>query len=110
MDGMVCTCPRGKAVLTFLQVAIVLSPSSQSEWLPTQIRLPTDSSPEQGPGTARRPRIGYGAIEETGDVDSVRQEVNDLNKDSRTGAHVEFNRTRSAGFLNETARWRETDD
>lgn len=94
-----------------------MAPSSQSGWLPSQIRLPIDSpeaSAESSPTASRRPRpaIGYRGLEEAVEEpaeDSLQDEIERLNKDSRLASHIEGNRSKSSGYLNEAARWRETD-
>lgn len=77
--------------------------------MPSQIRLPTERNPENNPPTPSRPRaaIGYRDLEDGGEDDSLRQEINRLNKDSALASHIERNRSKSSGLLNEAARWRE---
>lgn len=103
--------PSMNPPLTKLQVAIVLAPSSQSSWLSSHIRLPSDSS-HQGSATRRRtlPALGYRDEEGQGEEDSLYKAVTDLNNDSRLATHVESNRARSNGVLNDAARWRDNDE
>ncbi|KAK3698916.1 hypothetical protein LTR37_016703 [Vermiconidia calcicola] len=93
------------------KVAIVLAPSSQSSWLSSHIRLPSDSS-ARGSAARRRtlPALGYRDEEGQGEEDSLYKAVTDLNNDSRLATHVESNRARSNGVLNDAARWRDNDE
>jgi hypothetical protein len=87
----------------------VLAPSSQSSWLPSHIRLPSDSTQDESPTHPRRrplPAIGYRDLEDQGEEDSLTREVTNLNKDSQLATHVEGSRTKSSGLLNEAAIWR----
>lgn len=77
-----------------LQMAILLAPSSASTWLPSAIRLPRGDS---APNSRARQAIGYrdGEVDE----DSVRAEVDRLNKDSNMASHVEGERRRSQAHV-----------
>lgn len=91
----------------FAQVAIILSPSSQSSWLASQVSLPSDSTHHSAAARRQpRPAIGYRDIEEQVEDDSLYREVTNLNKDSNLATHVEGNRQR-AGPFNEANEWRE---
>lgn len=72
------------------QVALFLLPNFESNWLPSTIRLPAENSGN----VANRPRpaITYRDVEQRADDDSLRQEVNRLNKDSNLATHVETGR------------------
>lgn len=87
----------------------MLAPSSQSSWLPSHIRLASDSSQD---GSARQrkalPAIGYRDVEDQqGEESSLSRAVTGLNTDSQLALRVEASRTKSAGLLNEAAMWRE---
>ncbi|KAI7354450.1 hypothetical protein KC354_g11121 [Hortaea werneckii] len=73
-------------------ILVILAPSSTSTWLPSAIRLPQEDS-----STAGRPRQAIGYRDADGDEDSVRAEVNRLNKDSNTASQVEGERRRPSG-------------
>ena len=92
-----------------MQVAILLSPSSSSAFLPSAIRLPN----EDGAGGARpRGAIEYHDVEEgaeEGEADSVRAEVNRLNKDSSVATYVESGRVKAKnGLWQDHENWRES--
>lgn len=72
------------------KLALFLAPGFETSWLPSTIRLPTD----HGESARDRPRaaITYRDLEEQGDEDSLREEVNQLNKDSNLATHVENGR------------------
>jgi len=94
-------------VAVFLwMVAIALSPSSQSSWLQSQLSLASGGTAGSSNRRAR-PEIEYRDVE-GGEEDSIYQEVNNLNKDSRLATEVEGNRTRSSnGIRHEQDVWRE---
>lgn len=93
-------------MLTSDQVAIVLAPSSQSSWLPSQIRLPSDSSRSESPAQRKPlPAIAYRDLEDQGESDSLTRAVTGLNNDSQLALRVEGSRTKSSGLLNEAAMW-----
>jgi hypothetical protein len=83
----------------------VLAPSSASSWLPSALRLPADS--DVGSGPRPRPAIEYRDADEADGNDSVRAEVNRLNKDSNLASHVEGGRVRSTGLWREHENWRD---
>ena len=87
-----------------------MSPSSQSSWLPSHIRLPNDRS-EHASAPPRRPRLAveYRDIEDQGDEDSVQRAVTGLNKDSQLATQIEGSRTKSSGLLSEANMWRQED-
>ena len=89
----------------------MLAPSSQSSWLPSHIRLPSESTQDESPGHPRRPlpAIGYRDLEDQGEEDSLAREVTNLNKDSQLATHVEGSRTKSSGLLSEAAMWRQVE-
>ncbi|KAK3085201.1 hypothetical protein LTR53_020065, partial [Teratosphaeriaceae sp. CCFEE 6253] len=85
-------------------IAIILFPSSGSAFLPSAIRLP-------GEDGSSRPRnaIEYRDVEDTeaGEADSVREEVNRLNKDSNMASYIEGGRVRARnGLWQEHENWR----
>lgn len=85
------------------KVVIILAPSSGSAWLPSTIRLPIEDGTASGP--RRRPAIEY---QDAGsESDSVRAEVDRLNKDSNLASHIEGGRSRSSGLWREHEYWRE---
>lgn len=90
-------------------VVIALSPTTQSAWLPSQLSLPSGSSPEVH-GQRPRPAIGYRDLEDVGDEDSLHREINNLNKDSHLATHVEGSRARGSGLRNEQDVWRDRED
>ncbi|RMX84512.1 hypothetical protein D0867_15977 [Hortaea werneckii] len=96
-----------KASSLFRCILVILAPSSTSTWLPSAIRLP-----QEDPSTAGRPRQAIGYREADGDEDSVRAEVNRLNKDSNTASQVEGERRRPSGHshFREHDYWRNTTD
>lgn len=71
------------------KLALFLAAASESSWLPSGIRLPSESS--RG-SNLPRPAIMYRDIEQQGDDDSLREEVSRLNKDSTLATHVENGR------------------
>ncbi|KAI7084272.1 hypothetical protein KC356_g6905 [Hortaea werneckii] len=75
-----------------IAILVILAPSSTSTWLPSAIRLPQEDL-----STAGRPRQAIGYRDADGDEDSVRAEVNRLNKDSNTASQVEGERRRPSG-------------
>ncbi|KAK1815297.1 hypothetical protein LTR12_010266 [Friedmanniomyces endolithicus] len=86
------------------KVAIMLS-----AFLPSAIRLPN----EDGAGGARpRGAIEYHDVEdgaEEGEADSVRAEVNRLNKDSSVATYVESGRVKAKnGLWQDHENWRES--
>ena len=99
----------GLSLIDAVQVAILLSPSSSSAFLPSAIRLPG----EDGAGGSRsRGAIEYHDVEESaeeGEADSVRAEVNRLNKDSSVATYVESGRAKAKnGLWQDHANWRES--
>ncbi|KAK1063246.1 hypothetical protein LTR74_009677 [Friedmanniomyces endolithicus] len=91
------------------KVAILLSPSSSSAFLPSAIRHPS----EDGAGGSRsRGAIEYHDVQEgaeEGEADSVRAEVNRLNKDSSVATYVESGRAKAKnGLWQDHASWRES--
>ena len=97
------------AMLTLLQVAIILAPSSQSSWLPSGISLPSESDNDSAAQRRKRPAIAYRDVEDAAEEDSLQREVTNLNNDSHLASHVESNRTKAKGrFINEADDvWRE---
>ena len=95
------------------QIAILAmnsAPSSPS-WLPSSIRFPGEDS-EAGAGSGRRRQaIEYRDNEAgaEGEDDSVRAEINQLNRDSSLASQVEGGRTKGKnGLWNEHhERWQE---
>ncbi|TKA83405.1 hypothetical protein B0A55_00333 [Friedmanniomyces simplex] len=91
------------------KIAILLSPSSSSAFLPSAIRLPSEDS--VGGGSRPRGAIEYHDVEEGAEEeggDSVRAEVNRLNKDSNVASYVESGRAKAKnGLWQEHERWRE---
>lgn len=75
--------------LILWQVALffLLSPGSETSWLPSTLRLPED---EGRVGT--RPAITYRDVEDQEGADSLRDEVNQLNNDSDLASRVEGSR------------------
>ncbi|KAI7299862.1 hypothetical protein KC340_g13600 [Hortaea werneckii] len=88
-------------------ILVILAPSSTSTWLPSAIRLPQEDSSAAG-----RPRQAIGYRDADGDEDSVRAEVNRLNKDSNTASQVEGERRRLSGHshFREHDYWRNSTD
>lgn len=76
-------------------VAIALSPTTQSSWLPSQLSLPGS---QDGQIHRPRPAIGYRDLEDGAEEDSLHREINNLNKDSQLASHVERNRSRGSGL------------
>ncbi|KXT14520.1 hypothetical protein AC579_9560 [Pseudocercospora musae] len=69
-----------------------------TSWLPSTIRLPiedTQSSDRQ------RPALLFRDVENDGEVDSLREEVARLNKDSNLATHVEQGRVRPSALIQE---------
>ena len=100
--------PSINKMLTSEQVAIVLAPSSQSSWLPSHIRLPSDSGQSDNHAPRKPlPAIEYRDLEGQGEEDSLTRAVTGLNNDSQLALRVEGSRTKSSGLLNEAAMWRE---
>lgn len=88
-------------VAVFLwKVALFLAPGFDAHWLPSAIRLPSDDDAE--PEIRPRPAIMYHDLDDAGDDDSVRDEVNRLNKDSNLATHVEGGRIRPSPLIQET--------
>ncbi|EMC95456.1 hypothetical protein BAUCODRAFT_542127 [Baudoinia panamericana UAMH 10762] len=87
------------------KIAILLSPSSSSAWLPSAIRLPNEQgSVDGGP---KRQAIQYRDVEDA-EEGSVRAEVDRLNHDSTLASTIEGSRSRSNGPWREHDRWRES--
>ncbi|KAF2169829.1 hypothetical protein M409DRAFT_64828 [Zasmidium cellare ATCC 36951] len=87
-------------VAVFLwKVALFLAPGFDAPWLPSAIRLPNDNTEEE---TRPRPAITYHDLEDNADEDSLRGEVNRLNKDSNLATHVEGGRIRPSPLIQET--------
>ena len=110
---------RGSPMLiNVLQIAILAmnsAPSSPS-WLPSSIRLPGEGGDANGSGNRRRQAIEYrdneaGAEQGEGEDDSVRAEINQLNRDSSLASQVEGGRTKGKnGLWNEHhERWQQED-
>lgn len=86
-------------VAVFLwKVALFLAPGFDAPWLPSAIRLPHDSPDEP---VRPRPAITYHDLEDAGDDDSLRDEVNRLNKDSNLATHIEGGRIRPSPLIQE---------
>ncbi|CAK4034280.1 hypothetical protein MYCFIDRAFT_148860 [Lecanosticta acicola] len=94
------------AVFTW-KVVLFLAPGSDTHWLPSAIRLPR----EQNGSRSERPRpaITFRNVEDGEDADSLRDEVDRLNKDSNLASRVESGRVRSTPLIQETENnmWRE---
>ncbi|KAF2479051.1 hypothetical protein BDY17DRAFT_257635, partial [Neohortaea acidophila] len=94
------------------KIAILLAPSSQSSWLPSQITLPEGSehgdTPSAGSSRAAfRPHGVQGLEGNEAREDSLYRTVTDLNNDSQLASRVESQRTKSAGLLDEPNFWSE---
>lgn len=83
-----------------LQCLLLALPTSGSRsWLPSGIQLPGD-----GEQNGHR-RIGFRDAEETGEEDSVFDEVRRLNNDSQLASTVEGSRTRPSALLPRDNTW-----
>ena len=87
------------------QIAMILSPSSGSSWLPSTVRLPIVDG---ATGGSQQRRVIEYRDADGGDDESVRAEVERLNKDSNLASQVEAERTRSVGLWREHENWRDS--
>ncbi|KAK3675047.1 hypothetical protein LTR78_004981 [Recurvomyces mirabilis] len=104
------------AVFVWKIVILVTHSTSSPSWLPSSIRLPGENGEASGSGTRRRQAIEYrdneaGTGQHEGEDDSVRAEINQLNRDSSLASQVEGGRTKGKnGLWNEHhERWQQED-
>ncbi|KAK4555541.1 hypothetical protein LTR86_007294 [Recurvomyces mirabilis] len=104
------------AVFVWKIVILATHSTSPPSWLPSSIRLPGENGEASGSGNRRRQAIEYrdneaGAEQHEGEDDSVRAEINQLNRDSSLASQVEGGRTKGKnGLWNEHhERWQQED-